>query len=148
MKNPLRPVGRPITVNPVDSNFTLIGERNITMHIALKEKQWIGLSKIALEHKCFHGDRVSISKLLRGIADGYFTVVQTDRLIIEEELAVLVRHPVDHGRVESTERPDVKPARPRKSPPLEAFPQDPGQPDVGDPEPGFQDPGNWSEEPP
>lgn len=78
MKNP---VGRPATNNVFEGGVVLLGEPNYTMHLAMKKSRMLALHAIAASHGCFHGNRTSLSRLLREIADGRLAVVPTDRLV-------------------------------------------------------------------
>ena len=62
----------------------------VTYHLGLPLDDWMRLTRIALRNHCMYGDRPSISRMMRNIARGIFTVVETDRLVSEGDLFAVI----------------------------------------------------------
>lgn len=122
-------IGRPKINNVVDSNLVLVGEPNITSHLAMPRKFWIQLHRIAMKLGCLHGVRPSISRMLREIAKGELTVVRTENLITEDELHIVTTQilpPEISEEPEQTVRPTPQYlTEPEPAPPV----PDPGCPE-------------------
>jgi len=109
--------------------MTFIGEPNLTVHLSMKRVNWIELHRLALSLGCTHGDRPSISRMLREIVAGNLTVVPTNRLISIEHLHVVSDKPVTPAREDDR---DVEGSRkiPQKvlppTPVPELLPEPPG----------------------
>lgn len=94
--------------------MVLVGEPSWTTHLNFRRDIWMTLHKIAFELRCTRGDRPSVSRLLREIANGNLTVVPTDHLISEGDLHVLTTAPTSPSRPDMDEECRVPPSPPQE----------------------------------